>query len=72
MFNISESTNNVSIVSLNSSLTSRWQKLIREGNELKKKLAEKERKEWVRKTRLIVRTNSENSPMTKRLYNLYK
>ena len=72
MFNISESTNNVSIVSLNSSLTSRWQKLIREGNELKKKLAEKERKEWVRKTRLIVRTNSEKSPMTKRLYNLYK
>ena len=72
MFNISESTNNVSIVSLNSSLTSRWQKLIREGNELKKKLAEKERKEWVRKTRLIVRTYSEKSPMTKRLYNLYK
>ena len=72
MFNISESTNNVSIVSLNSSLNSRWQKLIREGNELKKKLAEKERKEWVRKTRLIVRTNSEKSPMTKRLYNLYK
>ena len=72
MFNISESTNNVSVVSLNSSLNSRWQKLIREGNELKKKLAEKERKEWVRKTRLIVRTNSENSPMTKRLYNLYK
>ena len=72
MFNISESTNNVSIVSLNSSLTSRWQKLIREGNELKKKLAEKERKEWIRKTRLIVRTNSEKSPMTKRLYNLYK
>ena len=74
---ISGSTNNnQSIVSLSSSLTpsqkSRWQRLIRDGNELKKKLAEKQSKEWVRKTRMIVRTNSAKSPITKRLYKLYK
>ena len=70
MLYISESSTNDG--NINSSLTLRWQKQIRDGNELKKKLAEKQSKEWVRKTRMIVRTNSAKSPITKRLYKLYK